>query len=144
MLNLYSINNPLKLDRHSINILVNSLSTLSQLYPTIDGVSTVKSTECRPRIHWDVDQESIKTLTTRILIDTGPRMPLGHIIQNLGFWTRLKAALHSSLVYRHICRCRLPLLAIICGHPRFRSIPSQYDSTNWAALRKISGSFAQN
>ena len=38
----------------------------------------------------------------------------------------------------------VPRLAIICGHPRFKSTPSQYGSTNWAAFRKSSGSFAQN
>ena len=38
----------------------------------------------------------------------------------------------------------IPRFAIICGHPRFRSTPSQYGSTSWAAFRNVSGSFEQN
>lgn len=37
-----------------------------------------------------------------------------------------------------------PLLAIPCGHPKFKSIASQRCSASMAAFTRVSGSFAQN
>jgi len=58
--------------------------------------------------------------------------------------SRCKKPILYIIIYYYYVIDSLPVFAMICGQPRFKSTPSHSGSTNWAALANISGSLAQN